>query len=254
MPEIAGAGRRKVARAPGAATIEPVADRVWLVRGGGPPKRTMNVYLIEDDGGVTLFDAGIHQMTRWIRQAVDQMGGLKRIVLGHGHQDHRGAAPELDAPVYCHPDEVADAEGDAGEHYFDYSKLKPLPRFYMPRFLKMWDGGPVKVEGTLSEGDAVAGFRVVHVPGHAPGQIALFRDSDRLALTTDTFYTLDPESVTARYGAPCLPHSAFNWDTERARESIRKLAALEPASAWPGHANPLTGDVRAQLEHAAATT
>ena len=32
---------------------------------------------------------------------------------------------------------------------------------------------------------------------------------------------------------------------------MRKLAALEPRAAWPGHAEPLTGDVRAQLERAA---
>jgi hypothetical protein len=32
---------------------------------------------------------------------------------------------------------------------------------------------------------------------------------------------------------------------------MRKLAALEPAAAWPGHAKPLTGDVRSQLERAA---
>ena len=38
---------------------------------------------------------------------------------------------------------------------------------------------------------------------------------------------------------------AYNFDTEQARASIRKLAALEPAAAWPGHAKPVTGDVRA---------
>ena len=51
---------------------------------------------------------------------------------------------------------------------------------------------------------------------------------------------------------PHLPEPIYNYDTEQARESIRKLAALEPAAAWPGHAKPATGDVRAQLERAAA--
>jgi hypothetical protein len=46
----------------------------------------------------------------------------------------------------------------------------------------------------------------------------------------------------------------FNLDTEQARASIRKLAALEPAAAWSGHAVPVTGDVRAQLERAASET
>jgi hypothetical protein len=52
-------------------------------------------------------------------------------------------------------------------------------------------------------------------------------------------------------GKPRVPHPAFNWDTERARQSIRKLAGLHPASCFPGHYGPLSGDVAAQLERAA---
>jgi hypothetical protein len=63
---------------------------------------------------------------------------------------------------------------------------------------------------------------------------------------------VDPQ--TGLHGHARVPHRAFNKDTEQARASIRKLAALEPATAWAGHANPLTGDVRGQLETAAATT
>jgi hypothetical protein len=51
-----------------------------------------------------------------------------------------------------------------------------------------------------------------------------------------------------------VPSAGTNLDTEQARASIRKIAALEPAAAWPGHADPVTGDCKAQLEHAAATT
>jgi hypothetical protein len=75
---------------------------------------------------------------------------------------------------------------------------------------------------------------------------------DRLALVSDCFYTLDPQ--TGFHGHPRVPHEAFNHDTEQARASVRKLAAMEPAAAWAGHADPLTGDVRGQLETAAATT
>ena len=41
-----------------------------------------------------------------------------------------------------------------------------------------------------------------------------------------------------------MPFPVYNYDTEQARASMRKLAELEPAAAWPGHAKPLTGDVR----------
>jgi hydroxyacylglutathione hydrolase len=237
--------KRRLASGP-----EPVADGVWVVRGGVP--KEMNVYLVRDGDGVMLFDAGIKAMTGAVAAAGASLGGITRVVLGHGHADHRGVAPYLGAPVLCHPDNREDAEGDGGMRYFDFSKLRPYAKLVYPHLLRMWDGGPVTIAATVSEGDELAGFEVVLLEGHAPGLIGLWRASDRLALVSDCFYTLDPQ--TGRHGHPRVPHEAFNHDTEQARASIRKLAALEPAAAWAGHADPLTGDVRGQLEHAAATT
>jgi glyoxylase-like metal-dependent hydrolase (beta-lactamase superfamily II)/predicted ester cyclase len=231
--------------------LETVADGVWLIRGGFPAK-TMNVYLVRDGDGVLAFDAGISSMTKGIAQAAASLGGLTRVVLGHAHADHRGAAPGLGVPVMIHEADRADAEADGGDHYFNFDELPFHVKFLMPRLLKSWDGGPVKISETFKEGDEIAGFQVVHLPGHAPGLVALWRESDRLALSTDCFYTLDP--TNGRKGHPRVPLSAFNQDTEQARASIRKLAALEPAAAWPGHAEPLTGNVREQLERAADTT
>jgi glyoxylase-like metal-dependent hydrolase (beta-lactamase superfamily II)/predicted ester cyclase len=242
--------RTKLSRSLFKPNVMNVADGVWLVQGGFPSK-VMNVYLIKDGDGVLAFDAGIRAMTRQIAPVAAGLGGLTRVVLGHGHADHRGAAPALGVPVFCHPDEVADAEGDGGAHYFDFSQLeRAFARVGMPFFLRMWDGGPVKIEGTVSEGDEVAGFEVRHFPGHAPGMIGLWRESDRLALVTDVLYTLDPQ--TGRKGEPRVPHHAFNKDTDAARASIRKLAALDPRSVWPGHADPLTGGhLREELERVA---
>jgi glyoxylase-like metal-dependent hydrolase (beta-lactamase superfamily II) len=214
--------------------------------------KTMNVYLVRDGDGVMLFDAGIKAMTSAVAAAGASLGGITRVLLGHGHPDHRGVAPGLGAPVLCHPDNREDAEGDGGMRYFDFGKLKPYARPVFPFLLRMWDGGPVTIADTVSEGDEIAGFEVVALPGHAPGLIGLWRAADRLALVSDCFYTLDPQ--TGVHGHPRVPHAAFNHDTEQARASIRKLAAMEPAAAWAGHADPLTGDVRTQLEHAADTT
>jgi hydroxyacylglutathione hydrolase len=232
----------------GAGEAELVAEGVWVVQ--GQPGRC-NVYLLEDDGGVTLFDAGARTMTRAVASAGAKLGGIRRVVLGHGHTDHRGVAPALGVPVLCHPEEVQDAEGSGGFRYWPegLSGLPtPMRQFHRLLHRFAWDGGPVSISGTLSEGDEVAGFRVIELPGHAPGQIGLWRESDRLALTSDCFYTLD---MWGRDCEPRLPAHLYNFDTEQARASIRKLAALEPVAAWPGHAKPVTGDVRGQLERAA---
>ena len=87
---------------------ERIAEGVWLVRGGIP--KMMNVYLIEDEGGVTVFDCGVSDMAAPLAAAAARLGGIKRIVLGHADADHRGAAPGLNAPVYCHPADRAAAE------------------------------------------------------------------------------------------------------------------------------------------------
>ncbi len=229
---------------------ERVADGVWIVRGGFPAK-TMNVYLIEDGDGVTMFDAGIKDMTAAVRAAGARLGGIKRVVLGHADADHRGAAPGIPAPVYCHPAERDAAQAsDFWRPYWDFSKLAPVGRAVLKRALPMWDGGAVQIAGTLEEGDEVAGFRVIELPGHAPGLIGLFRESDRLALVSDCFYTLDPQ--TGIKGRARVPHPAFNFSTEEAARSIGKLADLEPSAAWAGHANPVLGDVVGQLRAAAA--
>ena len=225
-----------------------IADGAWVLQ--GEPGHC-NVYFLEDDGGVMMFDAGARTMTKAVASVGAQLGGIKRIVLGHGHTDHRGTAPALGVPVFCHPDEVADAEGSGGWRYWDAS-LRELPIVLRPVHKGLhryaWDGGPVTISGTVSEGDDVAGFQVVELPGHAPGLIGLWRASDRLALVSDCFYTVD---MWGRDVAPKVPASQYNYDTEQARASIRKLAALEPASAWAGHAKPAVGDVREQLLRAA---
>jgi len=234
--------------------MEQVAEGVWLLR--GDLRGAMNVYFLEEDGGVVQFDAGTRAMTKKARAAAEKLGGLKRIVLGHAHADHRGTAPSLGVPVHCHPDEVADAESDAAiAPYMDISALPWAPaRWLYPRLMRRWDGGAVKIAGTVAEGDEVAGFRVLHFPGHAPGLIGLWRESDRVAIVSDVVYLID----SARLGRPLppgeasVPHPAWAWDHAKAKESVRKLAALEPALVCAGHEAPLRGEnLRETLERAA---
>ena len=236
-----------------AAAPEQVADGVWLVRGG--LNRVMNVYLVRDDerGGVLVFDAGERGMASSIVAASIPHGGISRVVLGHGDTDHRGSAPALRAyaDVLCHPDAVEQAQGSGGRDYWrpqDLSLDVRLLHGFTHRFV--WDGGPVHIDGTVKQGDRLAGFEVVDFPGHAPGLIGLWREHDRVALVSDCFYMLD---MHGRPQPPAVPLDAYNLDTAQARRSIQKLAELRPAIACPGHLGPLTGpNVVEQLEAAAA--
>ena len=233
--------------------LERVADGVWLLR--GDLRGAMNIYFIEEGDGVVQFDAGTKSMRKKAAETARELGGLKRIVLGHAHADHRGTAPYLGAPVFCHPDEVADAEGDkAVTPYFNLSLLPVAPvRWIYPTLLRRWDGGAVKVNGTVSEGDEVAGFEVIHFPGHAPGLIGLWRESDRLALVSDVVYLVDSTRLKPLpHGEASVPHPAFAWNHQEAKRSLRRLAELEPKVVGAGHEAPLRGDnLRATLEAAA---
>lgn len=230
-----------------------IADGVWLIRGG--PLRAMNVYLLEEPegGGVTVFDAGEKGMARAIEAAAAPLGGIRRVVLGHADNDHRGAAPALarSAPVYCHPAEVEAAQRGGHRDYWDMRKLDPAVRALHRVLMKhAWEGGPTPIAGTVREGDEIAGFGVVELPGHAPGLIGLFRAADGLALVSDCVY------MTSMWGRPqpaALPLDAYNLDSAQARDSVRKLAALRPSAVWPGHRGPLAGPgVVPALERAAA--
>ncbi len=247
VDRLAGAAAR-VRRMAAGADAEAIAAGVWVLRGG--LTRNMNVYLIADEGGVTVFDAGVAGMKELLARACARIGGARRVVLGHADADHRGAAGALGAPVYCHEAERAAALSPSWlRDYWDLTKLSWWARPIYSSLLRAWDAGAVPIAGTVAEGDEIAGFRVVHLPGHAPGLIGLYRAEDKLALVSDCIYTLDPQ--TGIKGAPRVPHPAFNQDGQQARASIRKLAALQPTVVWAGHAHAVAGDVSAKLERAA---
>jgi len=223
--------------------LEKVADGVWLLRGDF--RGAMNIYFLEDGDGVVQFDAGTKAMRKKAKAAAEELGGLKRV----------GTAPYMDVPVLCHPDERADAESDAAiTPYMDLSRLPVawVRRLY-PFLLRRWDGGAVRIADTVIEGDRVAGFEVLHFPGHAPGLIGLWRESDRVALVSDVVYLVDSTRLKPLpEGEASVPHPAWAWDHGKAKESVRRLAALEPRVLGTGHEHPLRGEnLREALEAAA---
>src|SRR6478736_4667106 len=67
------------------------------------------------------------------------------------------------------------------------------------------------------EGDEVAGFKVIHCPGHAPGLIGLWRESDRVAIGSDVVYLGDSARLKPLpAGEASVPHPAWAWDHSKA--------------------------------------
>jgi hydroxyacylglutathione hydrolase len=200
-----------------------LADDLHQLRGF--PPNAINVYLAGD----TLVDSGSRHAARRIFRQVEGRH-VAALALTHAHPDHDGSADEvcgrLGVPLWCGERDVAAMEsvGPAAE--------TALQRLSM-RFL----GGPRRpVDRALREGDEVAGFSVLDVPGHSAGHVAYWRESDRALILGDVVWNMHP--VTGLPGLH-LPPDVFTPDPPRNRASARRVAALEPALVCFGHGPPL---------------
>jgi hydroxyacylglutathione hydrolase len=206
--------------------MKKLADDLYLL--DGFPPHAINIYLVGD----VLVDAGSrHAARRILRQLSGRT--VDAHALTHAHPDHQGASHEvceaLRLPLWC-------GEGDA-EAMEDGRIMERQPEHPINRLIGWaFPGPPHPVECRLHEGDDVAGFRVLEVPGHSAGHAAFWRESDRALICGDVFTNVD--TIT---GIPGLhePKPFFTPDPARNRESMRRLAALRPELVCFGHGRPL---------------
>ena len=206
-------------------------------------------------GSWVLIDAGLPGSATWIFAAAEERFGPwahpAAIVLTHGHFDHVGALHALlekwDVPVYAHRLELPYLTGRSAYPPPDPTvgggAMSGLSRFY-PR--GPYDFGdrilPLPADGSVP---GMAGWRWIHTPGHTPGHVSLYRDSDRTLIAGDAFVTTKPESaIAALTQRPGIhgPPSYFTSDWISARRSVEELAALEPLRVATGHGPPLEGE------------
>lgn len=195
----------------------------------GWPRNSINVYVAED----VLIDAATRQAERRIMR---QIAGLKLGAhsLTHAHPDHQGSShaicEQLQIPLWCGRDDVHAMETPGA---ISNSQAPGWLNYLQQRF---WTGPPHHVARALSEGDEVAGFTVLESPGHSRGQVAYWRESDRVLILGDVL-----NNINVRTGIPGLhePPDIFTPDPPRNRESARRLAALRPQLTCFGHGAPL---------------
>jgi glyoxylase-like metal-dependent hydrolase (beta-lactamase superfamily II) len=200
-----------------------VAPGVWQL--DGFPPHILNVYLVGD----VLIDAA----TRWARRRIlRQLRGraVSLVALTHCHPDHQGTAhlvcERFGVPLACH-----EADADVMEGQAPMAPANLIVRLGH----RVLSGPPHPVAHRLRDGDRVAGFRVVHAPGHTPGHVMYHRADDGVVLAGDVLTSMYlPFGLGLRE-----PPTFFSTDPEQNRRSVRRLLELRPRVACFGHGPPL---------------
>jgi glyoxylase-like metal-dependent hydrolase (beta-lactamase superfamily II) len=209
-------------------------------------------YLVEEDGQLTLIDAGVSGQWSDLQAELQSMGrsvsDIRGLILTHGDTDHVGFAERLrrdhGVPVYVH---VADASRARGEVRKPNSsggamKIGPLLRF-------MWYAGRkgglrtrwVTELQTVADGatlDLPGSPQILHVPGHTPGSIAVHVPAVDAVFVGDALTT--GHVLTGATGPQPAP---FTLEPQQALESLRRIEGLGATWVLPGHGAPWNGGV-----------
>ena len=222
-------------------------------------------YLVEDDTGVTVIDAGLPGHWRELVDELESMGrsldDVKGLILTHGDSDHLGVAERLrsehNVPVYIHGADASQARGEAPKQNPAWGRFRVGPTLGF-----LWYAGrrgvmkvPPVGEVTELSGDGPLPLpgkpEIIHIPGHSPGSIAIYVPSVKALCVGDALTTR--HVLTGVEGPQPAP---FTLDKEMASESMSRLERLDVNWVLPGHGRPWPGsaiDVVRQVRAAAAT-
>ena len=209
---------------------------------GVDPGVTMDVPVwgaaVEGDGVRMLVDTGIGDPARWqpynrcwqeddetLPAALAEIGwalsDVDVVINSHLHYDH--AENNLLLP---------DAQFYVSAAEWEYAKAPIATQRWLYDFA--WTDEHVTYQNyTLVAQDHYTvrpGIRLIETPGHSRGHVSLWRAADRTLICGDVYFN-----------APRLrePLAGLTLDPDRNRESMRRLAELEPALVLFGHGPPL---------------
>jgi glyoxylase-like metal-dependent hydrolase (beta-lactamase superfamily II) len=233
------------------ANLFTVAPGVW-----GRKDVFVNFYMVQNlnDDSWVLIDAGLKWSAPKIKEMADYLfaenSKPSSIILTHGHFDHVGSvdklADEWGIPVYAHHLEIPYLTGQS-----DYPPPDPtVGGGLMATMAFLYPNSPINIwrhikvlpaDGRIP---AMPEWKYLYTPGHAPGHISLYRESDGVLLAGDAFVTTQQESalsVMMQSKIMSGPPKYFTCDWDAAEKSVRALVKLNPKTAATGHGKPMRG-------------
>lgn len=206
-------------------------------------------YLVVTPEGITVVDAGLPGHWRDLRtelRSIDRsLDDVQGLVLTHGDSDHLGFAERLrrdhGVPVFIHAGDADRARGgDKPKVAFGPMHLRPTLGFFAYSLRKNGLRTRYLTEvAEVADGDVLdlpGAPRVVALPGHSPGSIAVHSPAADAVFVGDALTTR--HVLTGRTGAQPAP---FTDDPALALESLRELEDLTASWVLPGHGAPWRG-------------
>jgi glyoxylase-like metal-dependent hydrolase (beta-lactamase superfamily II) len=185
-------------------------------------------YLLETNGGPTLFDCGPTSTIPHLKAGLAERGldlmDVRHLLLSHIHLDHAGAAGVLvrqNPWLQVHVSEIG------APHIVDPARLESSARrLYGPVFDELWgELAPVPEGNVHPVGDRILGLECFPTPGHASHHVS-YLDAD------GTLYAGDAAGVRlqgGRFVMPPCPPPEFDlelWEQTIAEIESRLLARL----------------------------
>lgn len=209
-----------------------ITENVFVV-----PGVVANPYLLIDENGVTVIDAGLPRSEKKILAYLAGLGktpqDVKQIIITHSDYDHVGGLAALKAATGART-YSSRIEADAIATGRPSRQIKPagfsLRRILFSILGPFFKLKPFQVDEILAEGQTLpllGGLRVFETPGHTPGHLSFFAPSEGVLFCGD--------SMVSQNGALLGSRPGITWDETRARESERKQAALGARIVCSGH-------------------
>ncbi|MHA1197894.1 MAG: MBL fold metallo-hydrolase [Candidatus Heimdallarchaeaceae archaeon] len=207
-----------------------VLENVYLIPG------FVNCYLIERDYNCVLIDTGMSKKAKNIIQTIKTYcpnKPLNAIIVTHAHLDHTRGLETL-GQLYG-PEVVAHKE-ESG-FIMKTEKMPSRPGFFAKMtssFSHLSSGSGYTIDQIVTNGEVVHGLKVLHLPGHTPGTIALEDTESRALFCGDIINT-------NKQGDRILPPSkGYALNYEQALESSKNMLKLSrPNAILPGHGKPI---------------
>jgi glyoxylase-like metal-dependent hydrolase (beta-lactamase superfamily II) len=215
-------------------------------------------YLIDTPEGVTVIDAGLaghwRELTAELAAMHRSLDDVRGLVLTHGDSDHIGFAERLrrdhGVPVFVHEADAARARGEASSKpAWGHLKVAATARFLGYAVRKQgWRTTFVTEVVSVRDGDLLdlpGAPRVIGLPGHSPGSIAIHVPVADAVLVGDALTTR--HVLTGARGPQPAP---FTDDPAQALQSLHRLDELTATWVLPGHGPPWDRGVQEAVREA----